>query len=346
MIFTPHWFHPHYDRTSIHDDPKDPTDLSASFCSSVAHLSKIETWRNAGKKRPKVEVSLVATRNLVSPTTPTMNSPSQKIHSCSKGGPDFGLTNLCYHVLVSDSVILPSHDYSSNVDLLKWWGSRSDEADLGGFWWSWPKKSVPFKMTSSQDLQQKLQGQLPRLQFEVLCENSQVTVSESSDLEFKCISASIYIYIHTLCIYIYMYMHAGDSWCFQSFYNALHLLLAPLICHTTRLTKSKGHEWSLPHWSREGLHLHIQNIRSLSRQTLPPERSWLDLKSEKFSSVFWALDFNKKCLVGLFSKKKCLPFLFEVPKGKEGSSHLPSTRSFNPPKKIWYDQTWWFPKQK
>lgn len=205
MIFTPHWFHPHYDRTSIHDDPKDPTDLSASFCSSVAHLSKIETWRNAGKKRPKVEVSLVATRNLVSPTTPTMNSPSQKIHSCSKGGPDFGLTNLCYHVLVSDSVILPSHDYSSNVDLLKWWGSRSDEADLGGFWWSWPKKSVPFKMTSSQDLQQKLQGQLPRLQFEVLCENSQVTVSESSDLEFKCISASIYIYTYIMYIYIYVY---------------------------------------------------------------------------------------------------------------------------------------------
>lgn len=29
---------------------------------------------------------------------PTMNSPSQKIHSCSKGGPDFGLTNACYQL--------------------------------------------------------------------------------------------------------------------------------------------------------------------------------------------------------------------------------------------------------
>lgn len=80
------------------------------------------------EKSGKSKVSLVATRKLVSPTTPTMNSPSQKIHSCSKG-PDLGLTNLCYHGLVSHSVILLSHDHSSNVDLPK----RSDEADSGGF---------------------------------------------------------------------------------------------------------------------------------------------------------------------------------------------------------------------
>lgn len=128
-----------------------------------------------------------------------------------------------------------------------------------------------------------------------------------------------------------MYMHGCDSWCFQSSYNLLHLLLShvvPLICHTTRLTKSEGHEWSLPHWSREGLHLHIQNIRSLSRHKRCPQR-W------SYSSTWRVKNSHHFFLsVGLFYKKNSAYPLIELPKGKEGSSHLPSTWSFNQPKNM------------
>ena len=120
---------------------------------------------------------------------------------------------------------------------------------------------------------------------------------------------------------------------FQSFYNLLPCLVGPLICHTTNFSPS-------PRDTSEVFHIEAGKGSIFTSKTfgpcqgkLFPPREGVGWTCRLLNShhFFGASDFF------LIKKKRCLLPLFELPTGKEGSSHLPSTRSFNQPKK--YDMT-------
>ena len=117
------------------------------FAPSLHICQRLRPGVHAGKKQQKSKFFFVALEKWYLRKA-TMNRPSHKIHCCSKRGPDVGLINLCYHVLVSNSVILLSHDHSPKFGppkMVREWVGWSWR--LGGFWWSW---KTTLKMTSQQ----------------------------------------------------------------------------------------------------------------------------------------------------------------------------------------------------
>ena len=121
---------------------------NSSFLLLLLRCTFVKDWdlENAGKKQQKSKFLFVAIEKWYLRKA-TMNRPSHKIHCCSKRGPDIGLINLCYHVLVNNSVILLSHGHSPKF------GPPKMVRECVG--WSWLRRVLmklkkTLKMTSQQ----------------------------------------------------------------------------------------------------------------------------------------------------------------------------------------------------
>ena len=126
-------------------------------------------------------------------------------------------------------------------------------------------------------------------------------------------------------------MHGCDSWCFQSSYHLLPSFVGPLICHTNFSPSPRDTSEVFHVEAGKGSIFTSKTFGPCQGKLCPQRWSWLDLKVNFCSSFFverWT------CLP---KKKSAYPFCLNYQKERRVVSHLPSTWSFNQPKK--YDMT-------